>query len=319
MEFRTLRYFVEIARLGSLSRAAETLHVAQSALSRQMHKLEEDVGGALLRRSPAGVEPTALGQALLVRAEGIRCEVASLRHELRAAATEPAGDLTLGIPPGPGELLVPRLYAGLARAFPRISLQVKESNTSDIDRGIRSGAFDAAIVHDPGPGRALDRQPLIEEPVYLVSRPGETASLPADDPLPFRLLAGIPLILPMNASLMTRQLRRLALEAAISLNVVTRVTSVQIAKAMVLGKGGHAILGYSSLRSEIESGRLVVRPIGPPPLTRRLVWATRRVGGDRAVLEAVLAQVRQEIVAVVAEGVWVGQVLFADPRGGAGT
>ena len=311
MDLRALRYFIEIVRLRSLSRAAETLHVAQSALSRQMHKLEGEVGGALLRRSPAGVAPTALGLVLLPRAEKILESVEALRGDLHAAAREPAGGLTLGIPPGPGQLLVPRLFIKLGDAFPKILLQVKESNTSDIDRGIRSGAFDAAILHDPGPTATLDCVPLIEEPIYLVSRPGEGLTV-RPGPIRFRDLATIPLILPMNASLMTRQLRRLAADLDVKLDIVTRVTSVQIAKAFVHEKGGHTILGYSSLRDEMLSGKLAVRPIGPPPLTRRLVWATRKVGGDPAVLDAVAGLVRQEIAALVAEGVWVGKILFGE-------
>ncbi|MGE0718454.1 MAG: LysR family transcriptional regulator [Alphaproteobacteria bacterium] len=312
MDLRALRYFIEIVRLRSLSKAAETLHVAQSALSRQMRKLEDEVGGTLLTRSPTGVAPTALGQVLLPRAERILEAVEQLRGELHSAARQPAGSLTLGIPPGPGQLLVPRLYARLAEALPKVTLQVKESNTSDIDRGIRGGVFDAAIVHDPGPSPALDRFALIEEPVFLVARPDLDPVAATGRPIRFRELDRMPLILPMNASLMTRQLRRMAADQEIRLQVATRVTSVQIAKAMVLDKGGHTILGYSSLRDEILSGRLAVRPIGPPMLHRRLVWATRKVGGDPTLLDAVLALVREEIAALVREGVWAGRVLFDD-------
>ncbi len=310
MDLRALGYFLEVVRLRSLSRASGTLHLTQSALSRQMRKLEEEVGGRLLRRSPVGVEPTVLGFLLLPRAEKILEDVTRLRHELRTAARHPAGSLTLGIPPGPGKLLVPRLYTTLREIYPKILLQVQESNTSDIDRGIRSGAFDAVIVHDPGVSAALDRFPLIEEPIYLVSRPDIQRMGPSEEPIPFRDLAALPLILPMNASLMTRQLRRIADECDVRLQVVTRVTSVQIAKAMVLNEGGQTLLGYSSIRDEVLSGALAMRPIVEPTLTRRLVWATRKIGGDPILLEAVLSLIREEIVALTTAGIWVGKVLF---------
>ncbi|WP_374449032.1 LysR family transcriptional regulator [Stella sp.] len=314
MDLRALRYFLEVVRLRSLSQASGTLHLTQSALSRQMHKLEEEVGGRLLRRSPVGVEPTVLGQHLLPRAEKILDDVARLHEELRVAARHPAGNLTLGIPPGPGKLLVPRLYGRLRLRYPKILLQVQESNTSDIDRGIRGGAFDAAIVHDPGPSAALQRFPLIEEPIYLVARPGDVPPGTAGRPVHFRELGGMPLILPMNASLMTRQLRRIAAECDVRLHTVTQVTSVHIAKAMVLDEGGQTLLGYSSVHDEVLSGALAMRPVVEPTLTRRLVWTTRKIGGDPLLLGAVLSLVRDEIVALVKSGSWVGKVLFADRR-----
>ncbi len=78
-------------------------------------------------------------------------------------------------------------------------------------------------------------------------------------PVHFRDLAGLPLILPMNASLMTRQLRKIAAELEVRLHAVTQVTSVHIAKAMVLNEGGQTLLGYSSVHDEVQSGALAMR------------------------------------------------------------
>jgi len=309
MDLRSLRYFVEVARVRSLSRAAGTLHIAQSALSRQMQRLEHEVGGMLFRRSSTGVEPTQLGTLLLARAERVLGEVAELRSELNAAVAVPRGRVRLAVHPGPGQMLVPRLYERLQAEFPKLLLQVTESNTSEIDRGIRNGSYDAALFQDPGASPSLARAALIEEPIYLVGRPGGPLHA-SDAPIAFQSLAGLPLIMPMSASLMTRQLLRTAAALDVRLEIATQVTSVQFAKAMVRDQGGQTILGFCSVREELLRGELAVRPIAPPPLTRRIALVTRRIDANPAVMSALLRVVKEEVALLADNGTWTGKLLF---------
>ncbi len=98
MDFRNLRYFVEIVERGSMKRAAESLYVAQPALSQQVKKLEEELGVKLLARSVRGVVPTEAGRELLTRARLILDQVHDARQVIQAGSRDPQGSVVLGLP-----------------------------------------------------------------------------------------------------------------------------------------------------------------------------------------------------------------------------
>ncbi len=312
IELRTLRYFVEVARAGSMSRAAAVLHIAQPALSRQMRKLEEEAGGLLFRRSPRGVEPTAAGRMLWDRADKLLADFASLSSELRQLAALPAGEIQLAISPGAGRMLASQLYARMQEALSGVVLQITEANTSEIDQGIRNGTFDVAVYPDPGASASLDRSPLVEERLFLVSQASDLGKAGiTGQPITLQDLAKLPLLLPTSASLISRQLRQVESRNGIRFTTALTVTSVQIAKLMIQQTGGHTILGYSSIHEELRQGSLLARPIADPPLTRRFVWAVRRGGTGNPVVTSTLQQiVREEIDRLVRAGTWEAQILY---------
>src|SRR3954454_14862398 len=99
MNFRQLKYFVAVVEAGKMTRAADQLHVAQTALGMQIRQLEEDLGVALLVRHSRGVEPTKAGSLLHLRAISILKEVEEARKEVRACEREDSEVIRLGITP----------------------------------------------------------------------------------------------------------------------------------------------------------------------------------------------------------------------------
>src|ERR1700712_3653674 len=97
MQFRQLRYFVKIVEAGSFSRAAATIHVAQPALSQQIHELEERLGLQLLQRSARGVTPTAAGDVLFHEATAILHQLDQLPGIVRSSGGEAEGTVSLGL------------------------------------------------------------------------------------------------------------------------------------------------------------------------------------------------------------------------------
>src|SRR3954452_3281430 len=117
MELRQLRAFAAVARHASFTRAADELYVTQSALSQRVRKLEQELGVVLLRRTRTGAQPTAAGEALLVRAERILAEADGAREELGAHAQREQALVRVAAEPIDLPWLLPALVSS-ARAPP---------------------------------------------------------------------------------------------------------------------------------------------------------------------------------------------------------
>src|ERR1700741_3960966 len=124
MELRALFYFVRIAELGSITRAASHLRVAQPALTRQVQRLEDELGVALFTRVNRGVRLTEAGVKLCESATRILRDVERTGDEIRAPQAHPSGKVILGVTPTMCPVLVPELFAWMRQHYPMIELKV---------------------------------------------------------------------------------------------------------------------------------------------------------------------------------------------------
>ena len=156
--------FVEVARTGSLSAAAEVLDYTQSAVSRQVATLERQVGARLLSREPRGVRLTPAGAALLPHARALLAEAARAERAVRAAGT--LGSVAIGAVPSMAVSLVPAALKRMRNA-PHWTLATGAS--ADLVERVGTGELDLAVVTDAPPG--------------LPPRPGLAAHRLLDDPM----------------------------------------------------------------------------------------------------------------------------------------
>ena len=124
MELRQLRTFVHVAELGSFSAAAERLHIAQPALSRQIQILEQELGVNLFRRHGRGAVLTEQGQLFLPRATLVLRELERAREELRSDDTDLAGQVSFGMPPTVADVLSTPLIEHFSASHPQVKLRV---------------------------------------------------------------------------------------------------------------------------------------------------------------------------------------------------
>lgn len=143
---RRLTYFLAVAREGSFSRAAEALHVAQPAVSRQVALLEAELGVRLLERGPAGVRPTDAGRRLAERGGALADAAAALRDELGAYAGGTRGRVRLGYSTSSGYGTAPHLITALRRRLPDLDLAAGVHPTPALAPAVRGGALDFALV-----------------------------------------------------------------------------------------------------------------------------------------------------------------------------
>ena len=146
MDIRALRYFLEVVRQGSFTKAAETLHVAQPALSVSVKKLEERLGVALLIRETRQVVPTAEGRILMEHAQRVLEQVDSARVALEDAIDLKRGDVRIGLPPMYGLAYLPSMIADFHRRHPGLAITALEGSADEIAGLLDRGAIDIAIL-----------------------------------------------------------------------------------------------------------------------------------------------------------------------------
>ena len=127
MDLRQLEYFVRVAELGSFTRAALALDVAQPALSRQVRLLELELRQSLLARHGRGAAPTEAGQVLLEHARGILHQVEHARDELARLRGALVGRVTLGLPPSVARALAVPLVQAFGQQLPEARLSITEA------------------------------------------------------------------------------------------------------------------------------------------------------------------------------------------------
>jgi len=146
-----LAYFLEVARAGSVTEAAQGLNVAPSAVSRQIARLESGLGVTLFVRHPRGMTPTEAGLRLLAHARRTEAESAALVEELRTGGGAAARTVTIACSEGFAHRLVPRTVAALRRDHPDVSFRVDVVRRQEATRRVVEGLADIAVTYAMGP------------------------------------------------------------------------------------------------------------------------------------------------------------------------
>jgi LysR family transcriptional regulator, nitrogen assimilation regulatory protein len=274
MNLKQIEYFVSVAERGSFSQAARALGVAQPALSRQVRLLETDLREALLLRNGRGVALTEAGQRLLEHGHALLQQMAQVRADMGASRGEPAGRITLALPPTIGRQLTLPLIEVFQREFPKARLAVVEGLSAHIAEWIASGRVDIGLLYNPEAQPALELTPVLEEPLCLVSRAqGRGAQRRALAPLPLRELTAYPLVLPERAHAFRRLLDNQATRAGVKLQVAWEVSSIPAIIDLVCAGHGHAVLGAGAVAASGRAAELAVRPLCEPHLVSVLCLA----------------------------------------------
>ena len=188
MELRQLRAFVHVTHAGTFTRAAEELHVAQSAVSQAVGRLEAELGFELLRRTSRGVELTEAGEAVFERAREIVAGADAIRSDLAALRGLLEGTVALGtmLPPGPIDL--PGLLASFHETHPGIGVRVREGSALEILAALRRDELDVAFtgIEPEALDEGLAGERMLAEELLLITPPDRQPLALADlDGVPF--------------------------------------------------------------------------------------------------------------------------------------
>lgn len=180
LTLRQLRYFDALARHGHFGRAAEASSISQPALSMQIRDLEESLGTPLVERGPRSLRLTAFGEDFLTRARTILRQIEELEDLARAARSELAGRLRIGVIPTVAPYLLPRLIARMTALYPALELTLRETITPRLLRDLAEGRLDCALLALPVSEPGLEEVALFSEAFMLV-RPRADEGRPVPD------------------------------------------------------------------------------------------------------------------------------------------
>ena len=193
VDTRLLRYFSAVAMEGNLSRAAEGLFVSQPALTKQIRRLESQLGVRLFTRSRAGMTLTAAGQALADRVPAVLAGWDQALREARSAASQAGRVLQVGFLAGAANEATQQIIAAFTRRRPGWRVEMRAASWTDPTAGLASGDTDVALLRLPFPGQASFRvEVLITEARYVALPAGHR--LAARDHIPFRDLWDEPFV-----------------------------------------------------------------------------------------------------------------------------
>jgi LysR family transcriptional regulator, nitrogen assimilation regulatory protein len=257
VEFRQLEYFVQIARQHGFSRAAAHLYVAQSALSRQITLLEQELGVSLLLRTGRGVQLTEAGEIFLAHAESIIRQCRQVRQDV-APSEAPRGELSLGMPPSLTATLATPLLSELRRRYPYIFVDVWIETSILLREFVLRGKLDIAVLGMAEHEAILNTEAVVTEDLFLVGP--KTAILDINKAMSISDAASMPLILTSRPNSI-RVLVEAALRQHGSPNIVMEVNSVPLSLELVAAGIGHTVLPFSAIKGALEKHLLTASKI----------------------------------------------------------
>jgi len=310
MKLRQLRSFVQVAELGSLSKAAKGLFTVQSAISRQIKALEEDLETKLFTRHGRGLRLTETGKQLLPRATHILREVEEAKSEIVAGNETVSGEVTIGMPPTVASVLAGSLAERLANEYPGIRLRFVDAFSETLLTWLQQRKIDFAVLYDHKAQHNLIIYPLLLERLYLVMHPSNKLS--KKESISFHELSSEKLVLPSIGHSLRRLIERIASKENIKLHVAVDADGLTILKELVMREVGSTILPLASIHHEVYAGNICVKPIIDPPITRKLFLAlpTDRPSTNASMKASEI--VRIQVKQIVESGIWTGQLLIPE-------
>lgn len=302
MDMKQLHALLVVADVGSVTRAAEILHIVQPAVSRQLRLLEEDLGAPLFERSRHGMTLTDAGQILVDYARRAMHELERARAEIQPAAGAITGIVTIGILPSTSDLLAGPLVSAVAASHPGIRLRLLTGYTGHLQDWMEAGDVDAALLYDPKLSPTMEIKPLLEERLWIVG-PAD-AGLRTDQPIALSDFNGKPMILPSAPHGLRSVVEHACSIAGITLSIVAETNSMNIQRSLVLGGHGFTILPSIAVVDDVGRGVLSAAPLTGTDLRRKIVLAlpnTRRIS---AAVRWVVGALEAEMKDAVARGDW---------------
>ena len=266
-----LDYFCKVAEFGSFSRAAISIGINQSALSRHVRNLEEHLNSQLFYRNGRGVILTDTGKRLFDRASLALQEIAAAEQEVLQSSHALSGSVVIGVTPTVGRVLVQPMAKQLLTTYPSLKLRFVEGFSGTLMEWLHAGRVDVAILYNSRANPSLHPELLVREKLCVVAS-GSAPKLKMKTRVAF--LETVPLVLPSRTHGLRQLLEAVALENGLKLNVVIEADSLGSILALVQGGLGYTVLPPAPIRHELARRDVQASMLTQPAVARTLVLAT---------------------------------------------
>lgn len=169
MDIKYLDTFVKVTELKSFTLAAERLGLTQPGVSKQIQRLEAEVGASLFRRSDGDLSLTEVGQAVYQTARSVLSDWANLQARCQQYEGPLSGELVIGASSIPGKHFLPQIVAAFTRAYPSVQLQVRIGDSTAIEEALASGNVSIALIGRKPESAALTAHPIGSDRLVIVA------------------------------------------------------------------------------------------------------------------------------------------------------
>ncbi|MDP3228596.1 MAG: LysR family transcriptional regulator [Acidovorax sp.] len=263
----TLRYFLEVAQRGSLTEASTRLHVAASALSRQIAGLEAQLGTPLFDRHPRGMVLTAAGEILAVHARRTVLDAERALGEIGALQGLRAGQVRLATSDAFANELVPRLCVEFQRTHAGIQFSVLSMPTGQVPDAVRSGGADIGLCFSRAPHKDIEVAYRQSAPVLALLPPGHP--LAGAESVTLAQMAKYPLALPPAETTVRQMIDIVCSRQGLQMEAVLISNHVKTVLNFVAHGGGLSVASEIAARHLVEAGAVVALPISDPGMDLR--------------------------------------------------
>ena len=295
MDLDQLHTFLEIVRLKSFSKAAQSCFRTQPAVSAQVRQLEQEMNAPLFERLGTKIALTPAGHIFAEYSE----KILDLRRRAQDAINElervPRGELVIAANEATCIYVLPRVFSEYKKRFPNVQILVDRSYTSRVVEAVVDNQADFGITQLPVTEKRLQVAKIHADEIKVLFHPGHPLAqkdciLPQD-------LAGVPLLLPKAGH--TRSLLNAWLEPVEDQVVISmELDSTEMLKRFTMAELGVGFVAGSHCREEVSAGRLVARSLGPEPMVRQIGLIYRK---DKALSKAALGFIEVTMTHAVTE------------------
>ena len=303
MDFDQLHTFLEIVRLKSFSKAAQTCYRTQPAISAQVRQLEQELRADLFERFGSRISLTTAGRIFAEYAE----QMLELRHRAQDSIAEletnPRGELVIAANEATCIYILPTVFSVYREMFPAVQLQVDRSYASRVVEAVAENSADFGLTQLPVDEKRLQVVDIHKDEIRAIVPAGHP--LASRKSVEAREVTEFYLLLPKQGKTRTR-LNQWLEPVEDRIRISMELDSTEMMKRFVIAGLGVSFLAVSNCREEVATGRLHAIALAPEPMVRRLGLIYRR---DKALSKAALG-----FIHVVMENVGEVPVKARGPR-----
>jgi LysR family nitrogen assimilation transcriptional regulator len=309
LDIKQLKALVTVIEAGSVTRAAELLHLVQPAVTRQIRSLEHELGVPLFERTRQGMRPTAAGANLAERARRALAELERARAEIAPVPGAVTGIVSLGLLESTAGILAEPLISAIAHDHPRIELRVLTAYSGHLQRWLDNDDLDVSLLYSLTRIPSLNVQTLVRERLWAVAPASE--GLSATQPVPVSRLAEHPVVMPAPGHALRVLIDRAAAQADVDMGIAVETNSMDLQKQLVRAGHGWTVLPGAGIASDVTTGLLTAAPLSEPEVWRSIAIGTSRVRRLMPATDIVARELVQQVRLASQLGTWPSAQLLA--------
>lgn len=264
-----LRYFLAVVADGSINKAAAKMNVAPSAISRQIGRLESELGAHLFERRSWGMIPSAAGELLAAHARRMQLDADRVVDEIMAIETLQRGVVRLASVEGLATAFLPHVILKFRERYSGIHIELQVSTGQDVTRRIREGDADIGLTFGPTPQREIEVRLRLHAPIHVVIASGHP--LASARRLSLAQLEPYPIALPSAETSIRRLFDQSCSRQGLAMRAVFTSNYANALINFAINGGGIALFGELAMRHRNDFERFVTIPLDDPEFNARQI------------------------------------------------